>query len=205
MSIGNYGELKTAIASWLHRTDLTNVIPDFIRLAESRIANDVRCRVQEARSTASISTEYFDIPTDFLAIRDIQINSDPIQPLEFLSPKALSKKFPSSTTGKPKYYTLHGDEFQVKPVPSTTYSIEISYYSRFSTLTNDADNNWLLSNHPGIYLYASCLEGAAFVDEGELGQKFISLYQSALTSLNETENRAKYGNVLAARVNTATP
>ena len=30
MAISTYAELKTSIASWLDRSDLTDVIPDFI-------------------------------------------------------------------------------------------------------------------------------------------------------------------------------
>jgi hypothetical protein len=33
MSITTYSELKTSIANWLDRSDLTSVIPDFIMLA----------------------------------------------------------------------------------------------------------------------------------------------------------------------------
>ena len=42
MAISNYSELKTAIASWLDRTDLTDIIPDFIALAETRHKRDFK-------------------------------------------------------------------------------------------------------------------------------------------------------------------
>jgi hypothetical protein len=37
MAISTYTDLKTSIASWLNRDDLTSVIPDFISLAEAGI------------------------------------------------------------------------------------------------------------------------------------------------------------------------
>ena len=40
MAITNYSELKSAIADWLDRTDLTDQIPDFITLAEARHKRD---------------------------------------------------------------------------------------------------------------------------------------------------------------------
>lgn len=43
----NYGELKTAIANWADRVDLTAEIPDFVRLAEGDIFRDLRCRHNE--------------------------------------------------------------------------------------------------------------------------------------------------------------
>ena len=36
MSLTNFTELKTEIANFLNRDDLTNVIPTFIRLAEAK-------------------------------------------------------------------------------------------------------------------------------------------------------------------------
>lgn len=203
MSITNYGELKTSIESWSHRDDLTSVIPDFITIAEARIANDIRCRAQETRSTATLSTEYVDIPDDFLEIRDIAINSDPIQPLRYLSPKALSEKFPSSTTGKPKFYTIIGDEFQVKPVPSTSYTIEISYFARFASMNSDTDYNWLLRNHPHIYLYASLTELFSYVEDEAKTIKYLNMYQEYARKLNDSERMAKHGNQLTSRINTA--
>ena len=38
MSITNYSELKTAVANYMLRSDLTSRIPEFIQFAESRIA-----------------------------------------------------------------------------------------------------------------------------------------------------------------------
>lgn len=205
MSINTYATLQTAVGNWLDRSDLTTRIPEFISLAESRIANEVRCRTMFKRVTASISTEYFDAPSDMLEIKDIQINSDPIQPLSFLSPKALSEKFPSSTTGKPRYYTVIGDEIQVKPIPATAYTAEIAYYSRFTAFSADADTNWLLTNHPGIYLYATLGEAAAYLEDDALLQKYASLYEGAVEGLNSSERRGQYGAVLSSRVSTPTP
>jgi len=205
MSISNYGELKTATENWLHRTDLTSRIPEFISIAEAKIANDVRCNAQQTRSTADVSTQYFDVPTGYLEIRDIHVNSDPIQPLTYLTPKVLSEKFPSSTTGKPKFYTIHGDEIEVKPVPSTTYEIEINYIKRFTAFSDDADYNWLLTNQPHIYLYAALISANEYTEDTEQLTKYQTLYNNAINTLNKSELKAKHGNILVAKVNTPTP
>jgi len=42
MAISTYSELKTAVANWLDRSDLTDVIPDFITLAETRHKRDFK-------------------------------------------------------------------------------------------------------------------------------------------------------------------
>ena len=93
MSISTYAELKTSVENWTKRegdTVISNRAPEFIAIAEAKIANEVRCNAMQTRSTANISSQYFDTPIGFLEIRDIHINSDPISPLEFLSPKVMS-------------------------------------------------------------------------------------------------------------------
>ena len=45
----NYEELKVAVADWLGRDDLTPRIPDFIALAEHRMARELKLRALERR------------------------------------------------------------------------------------------------------------------------------------------------------------
>jgi hypothetical protein len=52
MAITTFAELKTAIASWLDRSDLTSTIPDFITLFES-VANR-RLRVRQMEKTITL-------------------------------------------------------------------------------------------------------------------------------------------------------
>lgn len=48
MSIATFAELKTAVANWASRDDLTSRIPEFIALAEDRIGLKLRVRALEA-------------------------------------------------------------------------------------------------------------------------------------------------------------
>jgi len=68
MPFTSYSDLKTTVASYLARSDLTTVIPDFVRLAEERLRRDIRTRqmlvVAIATTTGGGST--VGLPTDFL-------------------------------------------------------------------------------------------------------------------------------------------
>ena len=44
MALNNYSDLKTTVANYLARSDLTSVIPDFIQLAEQRLRRELRIR-----------------------------------------------------------------------------------------------------------------------------------------------------------------
>ena len=55
MSISTYSELKTAVANFLARSDLTTQIPDFSSLAEARMSRELETRSQENRATATLT------------------------------------------------------------------------------------------------------------------------------------------------------
>ena len=210
----NYGELKTSIANHIHRTDLTSVIPDFVIFAETTIANDpspsdldvlcgIRTRDQNDRYTATINTEYVDTPTNMLSIRDAQINVDPIASLTYLTPNEMTFKYPTSMTGIPEHYTLHGDEFQFKPVPSGDMTLELSFIAKYAALSNDADTNWLLTNHPMAYVYAALVAASAYTENDPM--KWATLYKSVAKGINGLTDKGQHPSRISAKVSTATP
>ena len=68
MALNTYTALRTSIADFLNRDDLTSVIPDFIALAEAQINRDVRHMKMEARSSGQqdANDEYVQIPPDLV-------------------------------------------------------------------------------------------------------------------------------------------
>jgi len=63
MALSTYDELKASVADFLNRDDLTNVIPDFIKLSETVMNREIRHYEMEKRATAQLDTQYTAIPT----------------------------------------------------------------------------------------------------------------------------------------------
>lgn len=213
MAISTYAELKTAVANWLDDSNLTSRIPEFIVYAESLLAGDpqpqdmtvlpgIRCRAMYKRVTASITTEYFDAPASLLELKDIQLNGNKYTPLKYLTPKQMTDKYQSNSTGEPKHYTIIGDEVQVRPAPDTTYTLEIGGYYRFTAFSDDADTNWLLTNHPFIYLYGALVAASPYLQDP---MDWKSEYMILAKTINGTERRGQYGASLSTNVRAATP
>ena len=72
MSIATYSDLKTKVASYLARTDLTDQIPDFIRFAELRLRRELRIRqmLKSVTTTTTGGDSTVELPSDFLEARD---------------------------------------------------------------------------------------------------------------------------------------
>jgi len=200
MAISTHAELKTAVANWLDRSNLTSRIPEFIRIAESQIGKDVRIRQMEKRVSASISTEYYDVPTDLIKIRNVQLTlSDRVIPLEYLTPEQMDHFLSSDNIGEPYYYTIIGEEFQFKLIPDQTYTIEIAYFARFPYFTGDNDTNWLLTNFPEIYLYATLVAAEPYVDNDKEVQKWMALYASSVKAANKQDQEARFSGATLRR------
>ena len=144
MAITTYSELKTAVADWLNRSDLTSVIPNFISLAEAQMNRQIRHRKMVTRADATLDTPYFAVPSDWLENIRFQLNTNPITPLKFITAEQLAEDsqiyIPS---GQPMFYTMVGQQFQVLPNPDSSYTGELVYYAKIPSLSDAAPTNWL--------------------------------------------------------------
>lgn len=203
MSIVNYSTLQDAIANFLKRDELTARIPEMIVLAEGLIAvggvfasnkkaKGLRCDDNFCRITASVSTEYFDKPANFLQMSNFQLNTDPVQRLTYLTPEAMDIWHPESTVSRPKHYSFYGNEIQLKPVPDTTYTAEMAYWYRLAKLADDGDTNDVLINFPGVYLYASLISAESFIGNDKRITNWQNQYVTLINSVNTSSHESDF-------------
>jgi hypothetical protein len=195
MALTDYSSLKTSVASYLARSDLTNQIPDFIRLAEERLARDLRTRkmlvVARANTTASDST--VGLPTDFLEMRDMHLRTTPVQSLTYRSPNAFFAGSRTTDSGKPIDYTILASEIQFAPVPDTAYSVQMLYYAKPQYLSDTNITNAFLANYPDALLYAALGEAEPYLMNDARLQTWAALYDRAITAINTSDQSSEYG------------
>lgn len=203
MAITTYGGLKNAVASWLHRVDLTSSIPDLITLAEARIARDLRLRAQITFGTLATSTTvpYVALPSEFLEIENITLAGSPNRSLTYETPEQLEVRFPNNgCSGEPAAYTIMGDRIYFGPQPDSAYTVEFTYYSRFTALSADSDTNWLLSKHPSIHLFATLAEAAPFLFNDERAPLWEAKYHADVKALQDADDESSHsGSVMRVR------
>lgn len=191
MPISTYAELQASIASWLVRTDLTAVIPDFITLAEGRIARDLRLRRQVASVNLSTvaATQTVALPSDFLEAENLTItNGYPPGALSVVTPEILDRTFPDNIlAGQPVVYAIIGDNLAFGPTPDAVYTVKLEYYQRFAALSTSG-TNWLLTNHPSLYLNACLVEGHAYLLDADKAQAYDARYRADVEMLQTTDD-----------------
>ncbi len=189
MSITNYSELQASVASWLNRGDLTANIPDFITLAEAQLSTDLKTRSMEAKVTLSTvaGTKTVALPTDMLEMRRLQVVGTYNQPLSYRSPDELSIDYASNMSAQPIVFTVVGGNIELAPIPDGVYSLELTYQQRIPALTGTNTTNWLLTNWPNAYLYASLLAATPFIMNDARIQVWAQLYSQAIDSINSVD------------------
>ena len=201
MAFSTYSELKTSIANFLARDDLTSQIPDFIRLAEARMSRELDARSMEKRATATTvaGDGYISLPTDLREIRNVQLNTDPAKTLEYYTVQMINTDYAGQGQGKPKAYSIVGTEILLKPTPDAAYTLEIVYGENVQALSDEDTNNTILIRHPDAYLYGSLMNAYTYLMDETRASQYDQLFTRIMDEIIRDTEKARYGGVLSMK------
>jgi hypothetical protein len=188
-----YSELQTEIAETLNRRNLTARIPRFIEFAEAEFNRELRVREgQLSKFTTLYADDYrVQLPAGWMAFEEIAADGCD-WPVEYMPPEPMRDDRRMRAKGAPRHYTVVGDEIQFSPVSDADRQVTITYYSRLK-LTDGEPSNWLLTNHPDIYIYGALVLSAPLLYQDERVPMWQSLYLPKLDSLKTQDRIAKAG------------
>lgn len=159
MALGNYTELQAFIETRAKHTGITADIPDFIAMAEAKLNTKLRLREQEQMAYADTTADrYYQLPTGFIELLDLRMKEQAqddryLQPLLFTSPQEISRYYGDSS--RPSRYTLRKN-LELNRIPDQTYRLQMHYLKSWDIATELT--NWLLTNYPQIYVFATLVE-----------------------------------------------
>lgn len=198
--IQDYATLKTAVAAWLARADLTAIIPDFIQLAEVRMNADLRVRQMMTEATGTMASGLIALPSDFISPVRLSVTSGgyeyEVEPLP--SAQALNDSLGSIPYG----YAIEGDNARVIGT-SSDLDYTLTYYAKVPPISDNP--NWLIAKAPNLYLYATLLEAAPYLRHDERIQIWVGAYKAALEALQRESDDARFSPGIRIRVRGKTP
>lgn len=203
MALTTYAELKTAVASWLNRSDLTTQITDFIALAEADIGRWLRVWWNEKRAYTVPTSAYIALPDDYIGVRNIQWNySDYRVPLEQVAPEMLDRLEMLSQDAIPQFYAVHDGQFELRPSPgsSNDVELEISYYAKPDALSDSNTSNETLVNAPDLLLYGALMIGAKISLDATRISLFQAEYERVKAEVMRSNAKATWGEGNALRM-----
>jgi hypothetical protein len=192
MAFANYGDLKTRLANWFPRDDLTTTrIPEFITFGESMLFTDLRVREMEATATITTTTAQREdaLPTRFVQARALYTTGSPNVRLEYRSEVEYWSVYANFLTGQPTVFTVVGENLLWAPVPDTTYSIKVDHYARPAAFSADGDTNSVFARWPQLYYYAALVHAMPFVGDDRRVPGIVALYQEQLAAAHDADRR----------------
>lgn len=207
MAISTYDTLKSGVADFLNRDDLTAVIPTFIDMAQGQINRDVRhWKMQKNTNLSSVAAGIYNFPSDWLETKDLKFAPDLVGSLDFYNLEYASQNTfnereqnSNGLTGNPKYYTLraHAGTTQaiLFPKPAATEELRnflVIDYLAENQLDESNQTNWLITDSPDVYLYASLIHAAIYLKDDERLALFSQMYGAAVQRINASSDESEY-------------
>ena len=180
----NFAALSLSIGRWLNRTDLADVIPDFVRMAEAEFARDPRIR-------ASFQTVVVDgyttdgeiaLPSDLLELQELRVGGSVLTQLPHAD-------WRDRVSGP--YFTRVGNVAHITGKHASEY--RLTYMQKLPQLAFPSDSNWLLREHYDVYLWKCCEQGSVWMRDVEATQGYNQKYEMAVNSLLTANNYHAWG------------
>lgn len=193
MAISTYAELKTAVANWLNRSDLTTYIPEFVTLGENRIYRELRIRTMESTMSSAIASGVVALPSDYVELKYAYVDGTPVQYLKRTNAQTLIEQFPTrSSDRKPTHISTDAGNFIFGPYPDSAYTIKGTYYKRLTALSDSNTTNWFTTNAPGILLFAALCEAEPFLKNDERMPLWQAKYDQEKSLIEQEEQRERF-------------
>ena len=192
MAITDYITLKSTLADYLHRSDLSDsILSNFVQLGEARINRQLRLLQQEEIATLTLAAgdSTVALPTNWQETIDVVYadNKRSIQPQNIRNLNSQSSSV--EARGRPLLYAVTNGTLSFEITADIQYSILLNYFERWNIAADTT--NWLLENAPDAYLYASLIEAKAYTKKPQELSLWADGLQTALDDLNQLDNRSR--------------
>lgn len=172
-------DLRFAVADLVGNRSISDVLPRLIEMAEVDLNSRLRTRHQIVSDTLHFDEGVCPLPPDYMELISVCPN-----------------------TSRGRRYSVDGFNLTV---PGYSGDMSVTYYAKIPTLSYSPTScNWLLRQHPNVYLYGVGLQAAKFLRNPELAVQTSSLYAEAIQLLRIDDERARYA-VTSVRVRGQTP
>lgn len=200
-TITDYATLKSTIADYLNRADLTSQIDTFVQFAEADLNTRLRTREMIKRSRTTSDNEYVALPIDWLEGLNLQIVGGK-SPLRYVTLDEADQIKKQQLYVNVAAYSLMDGAIELVPEPGQNVEIEMVYYAEIPPLIANT-TNWLLTRAPDVYLYGALTHAAPFLMDDQRIAVFGSVYLQRVEALNaEAQKSTHSGSPLVSRTRT---
>lgn len=189
----SYATLQTALQEMRERSDtaFTNQLTTFIALAEAKLNRLVRVRPAEVNDTSltgTASSRFITLPSDFMEPVALWLTSS--SQYRLLRPYAAGSMTLSTTNGTPDAWAIDGTTIQLDVPCDSAHTFVFRYRKKLFDLATTSPN-FLLTNHPDVYLFACLMEACDWENDNDGLGKYDARFKLAVAELERVESRHK--------------
>lgn len=190
--ITDFASLKTAVAQYAWRTgdtEFEDAVDGMIQMAGSRLNRKLPLRVMDADAalTGTISSRSIALPADFLEPFALRLttfgNAVPIP----ASIAGIMPLFDAPST--PAAWCIDGASIALDHPCDVAHTF-LFRYRRSYVLSEAVTTNWLLTNHPDLYLAAVCTLGGVFMRDQDEAARMNAMLLEGIEDLTWQESRS---------------
>lgn len=198
--VTTYQELQDHIADTLLRADLATVIKTFIQMAEAGFKRNKKFRKISDRGNFQISADGVSLPSDFQSLESWYHDGNTFfGPIEIVNSDMIGHlkggRF-GGATGAPAFAAIVNGKARFAPEPDQTYTTQMIYWRKVSSLSPGNPTNWLLTDHPDIYIYGALLHSAPYLKDDPRLQMWQTLHDTAAEDLSNATEEEQFSGTL---------
>lgn len=192
MALANYTDLQAAALNIMDRAggafDVA-AAPEWITLAEARLNRELGAVETDTTLTGTIDSRRIDISglsiVEPIALLLAETGRD-----ELLLTPMTDGTFPYvDHSGRPNIWSIDGTNIDFDRPLDQAYPFRFRFRERFDLATSTT--NWLLTNHPDVYLAATLMWGAGYHEEWDKGSVWKSILDEGITGVRRQISRKK--------------
>ena len=210
--MASYQQLQDDVQAWLNRRDVASLIPGWVLMVETEIAETLRARCQITSGTQPIDSAYISLPADFATMASIRdaISGEMLRLKDAWSGHWVGRQSSAWQEGAVvgavgqvcTSYRLTGDciEFLPHPIlpdpPDPLWLPQVvimEWYAKPKPLLLPSDTNTVLEALYGVYLFGLCKYGAMFELDDDRAAQADAQFQQVVTRANLWKQQSDYG------------
>jgi len=194
LALSNYSELQASIAGWMERSDMTAVIADCITLAEARLNRELGPVETDASLTGTVDSRALDISAlSLVEPLQLWVAEPGSEDERRVDPQSAANMAYVDMSGPPRQWVMASTSALKLDRPcDQAYAFRFHYRQRFA-LSDSAPTNWLLTNHPDIYLAACLMWGAGYQEAFPNGAVWKGVLDEQLPQVAHTLAKQRKG------------
>ena len=164
MALDTYANLKTFVCNAMERPDDVALATDWVTLGEARLNRELGAAETDATLTGVVDNRRIDISSLSIAKPIALFMAETGCDEVLIAPKA-DGTFPYLTSSsRPTKWAIDGTNIDFDCPLDGAYPFRLRYRQRFA-LSDSVTTNWLLTNHPDVYVAATIVWGHAYKED----------------------------------------